>query len=136
MLLRCCDSFVPSYRSKARVMPRAWRADARRAGRNSCGCSQFLGARYRFPRCVGDARCIAVTNACGGTKLARTLTATASAGDPMTVGFTPRDLERFREGSHCELHRVLGAHRMPLGDVRFAVWAPNAERVSVVGDFN
>ncbi len=54
----------------------------------------------------------------------------------MTELFTPRDLERFRDGSHCDLQRVLGAHRTDEGEVRFAVWAPNAERVSVVGDFN
>ena len=58
------------------------------------------------------------------------------AADAMTEVLTPRDLERFRDGSHCDLHRVLGAHRADADHVRFAVWAPNAERVSVVGDFN
>jgi 1,4-alpha-glucan branching enzyme len=54
----------------------------------------------------------------------------------MTDVLTPRDLERFRDGAHYDLHRVLGAHRADAAHVRFAVWAPNAERVSVVGDFN
>jgi 1,4-alpha-glucan branching enzyme len=48
------------------------------------------------------------------------------------------DLHLFAEGTHKELWRVLGAHPRRLGDVTgvaFAVWAPNAERVSVVGDF-
>ena len=43
------------------------------------------------------------------------------------------------EGRHEELWRRLGAHPMNHGDadgVAFAVWAPNARRVSVVGDFN
>ena len=58
------------------------------------------------------------------------------AADAMTAVLGPKDLERFRDGSHCDLHRVLGSHRSDAAHVRFAVWAPNAERVSVVGDFN
>ena len=48
------------------------------------------------------------------------------------------DLHLFNEGQHFELWRVLGAHpRVHEGDagVAFAVWAPNAVRVSVIGDF-
>jgi 1,4-alpha-glucan branching enzyme len=41
----------------------------------------------------------------------------------------------FREGTHTRLYEKLGAHRAPDG-VRFAVWAPNARSVAVVGDFN
>ncbi|MCY4350337.1 MAG: 1,4-alpha-glucan branching protein GlgB, partial [Thiotrichales bacterium] len=43
------------------------------------------------------------------------------------------------EGSHLELWKVLGAHPLTaegVAGVHFAVWAPNARRVSVVGDFN
>ncbi|MFN3992336.1 MAG: 1,4-alpha-glucan branching protein GlgB [Tabrizicola flagellatus] len=43
------------------------------------------------------------------------------------------------EGSHRRLWQALGAHVMThegVEGVHFAVWAPNAERVSVVGDFN
>jgi 1,4-alpha-glucan branching enzyme len=49
------------------------------------------------------------------------------------------DLHLFAEGTHRELGRVFGAQPMVLGGiegVRFAVWAPNARRVSVVGPFN
>ena len=49
------------------------------------------------------------------------------------------DLHLFGEGSHHHLYRTLGAHPTAIDGIdgtRFAVWAPNAERVSVVGDFN
>jgi 1,4-alpha-glucan branching enzyme len=49
------------------------------------------------------------------------------------------DLARFAAGSHIHAHRFLGAHVQDVAGVpgiRFAVWAPNAERVSVVGTFN
>ena len=49
------------------------------------------------------------------------------------------DLYLFAEGTHRRLAEILGARFVRVGDipgVRFAVWAPNARRVSVVGDFN
>ena len=49
------------------------------------------------------------------------------------------DLARFAHGNHVHAHRFLGAHELTVEGVRgirFAVWAPNAERVSVVGTFN
>jgi len=52
---------------------------------------------------------------------------------------TDYDLHLFAEGKHWHIYRVLGAHRAQaegIHGVRFAVWAPAAERVSVVGDFN
>lgn len=45
------------------------------------------------------------------------------------------DLYLFNEGSHFRLYDKLGAHAQP-GGVYFAVWAPSAEQVSVIGDFN
>ena len=48
------------------------------------------------------------------------------------------DLYLFAEGTHRRLWEVLGAHPMEIdgvSGVRFAVWAPRATRVSVVGDF-
>ncbi len=53
--------------------------------------------------------------------------------------FSDVDLHLFNEGSHFRLYDVLGAHPTTEGDisgVRFSVWAPNAEKVSVIGDFN
>ncbi len=49
------------------------------------------------------------------------------------------DIYLFNEGTHYEVYKKLGAHMMELGGVtgtHFSVWAPNAQRVSVVGDFN
>jgi len=49
------------------------------------------------------------------------------------------DLHLFGEGRHRNACRIFGAHPQEVDGVagtRFAVWAPNAERVSVVGDFN
>jgi 1,4-alpha-glucan branching enzyme len=49
------------------------------------------------------------------------------------------DLHLFAEGQHWQIYEKFGAHLRALGDetgVYFAVWAPNAQRVSVVGDFN
>jgi 1,4-alpha-glucan branching enzyme len=49
------------------------------------------------------------------------------------------DLHLLAEGRDLQLYRKLGAHPQTIDDVagvRFAVWAPNAARVSVVGDFN
>jgi 1,4-alpha-glucan branching enzyme len=49
------------------------------------------------------------------------------------------DLHYFGEGTHLRPYTFLGALPMSIGavdGVRFAVWAPNASRVSVVGDFN
>ncbi len=49
------------------------------------------------------------------------------------------DIHWFGEGRHIHAYRFLGAHEHTADDIRgirFAVWAPNAERVSVVGDWN
>src|SRR6266478_2563590 len=49
------------------------------------------------------------------------------------------DLHLFAEGQDWKIYEKFGAHLRTVGDaagVYFAVWAPNAQRVSVVGDFN
>ena len=50
------------------------------------------------------------------------------------------DLYLFGEGKHWHIYNILGAHPQKLltasAVLSFAVWAPNAGRVSVVGDFN
>lgn len=45
----------------------------------------------------------------------------------------------FGQGTHYEIYKKLGAHKVKIrgkDGVYFAVWAPNARRVAVVGDFN
>ena len=50
---------------------------------------------------------------------------------------SPFDIHLFNEGTHSHLYEKLGAHlsKDPEG-ASFAVWAPNADWVSVIGDFN
>ena len=63
------------------------------------------------------------------------------AHDPYRFGPTIGDLDLhlFGEVKHEHIYRILGAHCCEcegVSGVRFATWAPNAQRVSVVGDFN
>ncbi|HYW06325.1 MAG TPA: 1,4-alpha-glucan branching protein GlgB [Longimicrobium sp.] len=65
----------------------------------------------------------------------------AEMGDPYSFASTVSelDLHLIGEGTHHRLYDVLGAHpdvREEVAGVRFAVWAPGARRVSVVGDWN
>jgi 1,4-alpha-glucan branching enzyme len=52
-----------------------------------------------------------------------------------TTALTGHDQYLFREGTHSRLYEKLGAHVVP-GAVEFAVWAPNAASVAVIGDWN
>lgn len=52
---------------------------------------------------------------------------------------TDYDLHLFKEGNHHRIYEKLGAHYHEfdgIGGICFAVWAPGAKRVSVIGDFN
>ncbi len=52
---------------------------------------------------------------------------------------TDHDIYLLKEGTHFELYRKLGAHLLEVDGekgVHFAVWAPNAKHVAVIGDFN
>ncbi|NHN89013.1 1,4-alpha-glucan branching protein GlgB [Acetobacter conturbans] len=67
--------------------------------------------------------------------------ATEETSDPYSFcSLLPEEeLVAFGEGRHFHADRLLGAHPATLdhiAGVRFAVWAPNARRVSVIGDFN
>jgi len=49
------------------------------------------------------------------------------------------DLHLFSEGKHWHIYQILGGHPHTVDGIEgvlFATWAPNAERVSVIGDFN
>jgi len=53
--------------------------------------------------------------------------------------FTDYDIHLFREGKHFKLYEKLGSHLVEKEEISgtyFSVWAPNAEYVSVIGDFN
>ena len=53
--------------------------------------------------------------------------------------FTEFDINLFKAGKHFKLYEKLGSHPMEVDGVKgtyFAVWAPTAKAVSVVGDFN
>ena len=78
-----------------------------------------LGARSRSPGSRGCWR--------------RRCRCDAAAGRASAFG--ELDIWLARAGRHEELYAKLGAHPVD-GGVRFAVWAPNARYVSVVGDFN
>src|SRR4051812_2533115 len=52
---------------------------------------------------------------------------------------TDHDIYLFKEGNHFKLYEKLGAHLTTVDGVAgtcFAVWAPNAKSVSVIGNFN
>ena len=58
-------------------------------------------------------------------------------GKKMT--FTDMDQYLFGQGTHYDIYKKLGAHPVKqdgVSGVYFAVWAPNAQYVSVIGDFN
>lgn len=53
--------------------------------------------------------------------------------------FTDFDIDLFKSGKHFRLYEKFGSHLITLNGVKgtyFAVWAPNASQVSVIGDFN
>jgi len=52
---------------------------------------------------------------------------------------TPYDIHLFKEGRHIQLYEKLGSHPIQINGeegTHFAVWAPNAKQVHVIGDFN
>jgi 1,4-alpha-glucan branching enzyme len=54
----------------------------------------------------------------------------------LLVLLTERDIYHFREGSYVRAYEKLGAHAAGAAGTHFAVWAPDAAQVSVIGDFN
>ena len=99
-------------------------------------------AGTRTARRASSRRCLPKRTA----RFAYRLRATRAAArwtfrDPYAFGpvLGPLDDHLLVEGTHRRLYERLGAHPMThegVEGVHFAVWAPNAQRVSVVGDFN
>src|SRR5436190_15132904 len=61
------------------------------------------------------------------------------ATEASTPLLTPGDLESFSQGRHFRAYEKMGAHLATINGVAgayFAVWAPNAQRVQVIGPFN
>jgi 1,4-alpha-glucan branching enzyme len=61
--------------------------------------------------------------------------------DPYDFGSVLPEFDQhlFSSGNHWHIYKKLGAHILTIDNIKgvhFAVWAPNAQRVSVVGDFN
>ena len=55
------------------------------------------------------------------------------------IGFSDYDCHLLGEGTHWGIYQLLGAHLETVDGVEgvhFGVWAPNADSVQVVGDFN
>lgn len=55
------------------------------------------------------------------------------------IRLTEMDIFLFKQGNHAKIYEKLGAHPVIMDNVAgtyFAVWAPNAKSVSVIGDFN
>ncbi len=76
-----------------------------------------------------------------GTKTGDGKAADTTTGSVMHAlpHISDHDVYFFKEGSHFRLYEKLGAHPREVdgvGGTNFAVWAPNAARVTVVGDFN
>jgi len=70
------------------------------------------------------------------TKQAEILTAHPHTGATL---FSDYDVHLFKEGKHFHLYKKLGSHLVEFEGktgTYFAVWAPNAENVTVIGDFN
>jgi len=68
----------------------------------------------------------------------RTASAASRVATPAPAygaAFGEQDLHLFREGTHAQLYRKFGCHLDATG-AHFALWAPNARAVSVIGDFN
>ena len=133
-----------SPEGRARLVIRAFLQDA-----DSCAAiDSSTGERGRYPLTriaregvfeglIGDRReafpyKLSVTDASGSERLCR---------DPYSFAPTLDDGGRrlFDKGREGILHRYLGANFRRIGEasgIAFTVWAPNARRVSVVGDFN
>jgi 1,4-alpha-glucan branching enzyme len=57
-------------------------------------------------------------------------------GSSAMAWLSEQDIYLFKEGTHAALYRRMGCQLRPEGGAHFAVWAPNAREISVIGDWN
>src|SRR5687768_9697679 len=57
-------------------------------------------------------------------------------GSSAMAWLSEQDIYLFKEGTHATLYRRMGCQLRPDGGAHFAVWAPNAREISVIGDWN
>ena len=57
-------------------------------------------------------------------------------GSSAMAWLSEQDIYLFREGTHSTLYRRMGCQLREPGGAHFAVWAPNAREISVIGDWN
>lgn len=99
------------------------------------------GKQTSLPRISGDVFSGRVPGKTYTLTVSYTDGGTQTSRDPFSFDPVLSDFDQYLvgEGTHKELWRVLGAHvitHQGADGVHFAVWAPNAKRVSVIGDFN
>ncbi|CAI9121590.1 1,4-alpha-glucan branching protein GlgB [Brytella acorum] len=119
-------AFYPDAANVRLIVQRPRSAEIEKSMRAVDDTGMFIGtiprnARYRFKVTWADA--------------------VEEVEDPYSIGpvLDDAELEAFARGAHFHLHCLLGAHARTfdgIDGVLFAVWAPNARRVSVIGDFN
>ena len=104
-------------------------------------CVIYDGIRTKLTRIQGDIFSAKIPNKPYSLRMQYADGSDHTTADPYSFGPVLTDLDHYLigEGTHKQLWRVLGANvktHQSMAGVHFAVWAPNALRVSVVGDFN
>ena len=128
---------APAPSASARSCPRLARPRSSRQTARSPRCAGRIRAASGRARCrAGAASPWPTASASRTIKDASPRSRTPTGSRSTLSGY---DLHLLGEGTHFRLFERLGAHPLRHEDVdgvRFAVWAPNARRVSVVGDWN
>ncbi|MBI3872463.1 MAG: 1,4-alpha-glucan branching protein GlgB [candidate division Zixibacteria bacterium] len=102
------------------------------AGQRGTPCNECGASQWQRPAGTG------AVNPKATRKKTTTTQPRRSRVQPVTL-LSADDLYLFNEGTHERLYDKLGAHPIRSGTqpgTHFAVWAPDAEQVSVIGDFN
>ena len=126
------------------LLPTRWRRPPRRGTGGQRACPASLEAAPQLPRRESSETLVFVGGAAAGARppsrarAPRRRPRKARAPSVLLdfpVPFTEQDIYHFREGTYVRAYEKLGAHLTPAA-THFAVWAPNATAVSLIGDFN